>query len=177
MLTEMAIFIFLALVVVASALAMLLSRNAIYAALFLAMNFVTVALLYLILGAPFIALVQVTVYAGSIMVLFLFVIMMLGAERLPGSEPLRGQRTLAILLGCILLAEMGLMFALRSGLLQIQMPPLAFSEPADLGELLFTRYQLLFLVTSVILLAATVGAILLTRGDKVSLRDLLQRKE
>ncbi|NPV85336.1 MAG: NADH-quinone oxidoreductase subunit J [Anaerolineae bacterium] len=173
----MAIFIFLALVVVASAMAMLLSRNAVYAALFLAMNFVTVALLYLILGAPFIALVQVTVYAGSIMVLFLFVIMMLGAERLPGGEPLRGQRVLAILLGCVLLVEMGLIFALRSGLLQIQMPAVVFSEPVDLGELLFTRYQLLFLVTSVILLAATVGAILLTRGDKVSLRDLLQRKE
>ena len=62
---------------------MLVSRNAIYSALFLVLNFATVAVLYLILGAPFIALSQITVYAGSIMVLFLFVIMLLGAERLP----------------------------------------------------------------------------------------------
>ena len=61
---------------------MLLSRNAVYAALFLVLNFATVAVFYLILGAPFIALAQMTVYAGAIMVLFLFVIMLLGAEKL-----------------------------------------------------------------------------------------------
>ena len=60
---------------------MLFSRNAVYAALFLILNFATVAVFYLILGAPFIALAQVTVYAGAIMVLFLFVIMLLGAEQ------------------------------------------------------------------------------------------------
>ncbi len=93
------IFGTLALVIVGTAVGMLVSRNAVYAALFLAMNFATVALLYLILGAPFIAVAQVTVYAGAIMILFLFVIMLLGGEKLPGGEKIKGQRTLAILLG------------------------------------------------------------------------------
>ncbi len=76
----------LAVVIIVTALGMLFSRNAIYSALFLVLNFATVAVLYIILGAPFISLVQITVYAGSIMVMFLFVIMLLGAERLPGAD-------------------------------------------------------------------------------------------
>ena len=79
------IFGTLALVIVGTAVGMLVSRNAVYAALFLAMNFATVALLYLILGAPFIAVAQVTVYAGAIMILFLFVIMVLRSYKLPGA--------------------------------------------------------------------------------------------
>ena len=71
-------FIPLAIVAVATALGMLASRNAVYSALNLIVNFASVAMLYLMLGAPFIALAQVTVYAGAIMVLFLFVIMLLG---------------------------------------------------------------------------------------------------
>ena len=71
---------FLAIVAIGSAVAMLINRNAIYAALFLVLNFATVAVLYLSLGAPFIALTQVTVYAGAIMVLFLFVIMLLNIK-------------------------------------------------------------------------------------------------
>ena len=59
---------------------MLFSRSTVYSALFLVMNFTTVAFLYFTLGAPFIALAQITVYAGAIMVLFLFVIMLMGTE-------------------------------------------------------------------------------------------------
>ncbi|MCE1254822.1 MAG: NADH-quinone oxidoreductase subunit J, partial [Anaerolineae bacterium] len=88
----------LALVIVLSALGMVLNRNAVHSAVLLAFNFVNVAVLYLLLGAPFIAMVQVTVYAGSIMVLFMFVIMLLGAEKLSINEPIKGQRILAILL-------------------------------------------------------------------------------
>ncbi len=102
----MILFFVLAAVAVASALGMLLSRNAVYAALFLIINFATVAVFYLLLGAPFIALAQVTVYAGAIMVLFLFVIMLLGAEQTGRSaKRLRWQRPLALVLGVILLAE------------------------------------------------------------------------
>src|ERR671918_2969272 len=81
---DLIFFLILALIAVATALGMLLSRNAIYSALFLVLNFVTVAVFFLLLGAPFIAMVQITVYAGAIMVLFLFVIMLLGAEAIPG---------------------------------------------------------------------------------------------
>ena len=86
------VFIILAVVAVGSALGMLLNKNAVYSALFLILNFATVAVFYIILGAPFIAMTQVTVYAGAIMVLFLFVIMLLGAEELAGGP---GQDRLA----------------------------------------------------------------------------------
>src|SRR4029453_2017879 len=81
---DLIFFLVLSLIAVASALGMLLSRNAVYAALFLVLNFVTVAVFYLLLGAPCIAMEPITVYAGVIMVLFLFVIMLLGAESFPG---------------------------------------------------------------------------------------------
>ncbi|MDP1547877.1 MAG: NADH-quinone oxidoreductase subunit J, partial [Anaerolineales bacterium] len=84
--SDLIVFLVLSLVAISAALGMLISRNAVYSALFLVLNFVTVAVFYLLLGAPFIAMAQITVYAGAIMVLFLFVIMLLGAESLaPGS--------------------------------------------------------------------------------------------
>lgn len=163
------IFIYgtLALVLVGSAIGLLISRNAVYAALFLVLNFMSVGLLYLDLGAPFIALAQVTVYAGSIMVLFLFVIMLLGAEQLPFAEPLRGQRVLGLVLALAFIAEVVLYFQLRSSPLgAIPEIPTDFASPAALGMLLFDRFLLPFEVTAAILLAATVGAILLTKQDK-----------
>jgi NADH-quinone oxidoreductase subunit J len=95
------LFIILAGVAVGSAVAMLLSRNAIYAALFLILNFVAVALFYVVLDAPFIAISQVTVYAGAIMVLFLFVIMLLGAEQT--GLPCRGGTSGLLVPGAVLL--------------------------------------------------------------------------
>lgn len=163
------IFGTLALVIVGTAVGMLVSRNAVYAALFLALNFATVALLYLILGAPFIAVAQVTVYAGAIMILFLFVIMLLGGEKLPGAEKIKGQRTLAILLGVVFLAEIGLYMIFRGGSLTL-LPEAASSSgsPAALGMMLFNQYLLPFEITSVILLTALVGAIVLTRKSNGS---------
>ncbi|PIZ25137.1 MAG: NADH-quinone oxidoreductase subunit J, partial [Chloroflexi bacterium CG_4_10_14_0_8_um_filter_57_5] len=99
------LFIVLAITAIATAIGLLVSRNAVYAALFLVLNFATVAVFYLLLGAPFIAMAQVTVYAGAIMVLFLFVIMLLGAEKLPKGQALPWQRPLAIVLTVVLLAE------------------------------------------------------------------------
>src|SRR3972149_2192323 len=83
------------------------SRNAVHAALFLVINFGIIAIFYLILNAPFLAMVQVAVYAGAIMVLFLFVIMLLGADRLGGESELEWQRPLALLLALVLLADGG----------------------------------------------------------------------
>ena len=92
---ELILFLVLALVAIATALGMLLNRNSVYSALFLVMNFITVAVFYLLLEAPFIAMAQITVYAGAIMVLFLFVIMLLGAEKLPDAKVLPRQRLFA----------------------------------------------------------------------------------
>ena len=114
--TILLIFFLLALVAVAAALGMLLSRNAVYAALFLVLNFATVAVLYLILGAPFIALAQITVYAGAIMVLFLFVIMLLGAEKLPGAaRACPGSARWRSCLGLLVLGEAVYLVVIRSG--------------------------------------------------------------
>ncbi len=157
------LFFGLALVAVASALGMLLSKNAVYAALNLIINFVTVAIFYIILGAPFIALTQMAVYAGAIMVLFLFVIMLLGAERLGTSTSLPWQRPLAFVLGAIVVIEAGYAMVTRSqGLTTAQALPDGFGAPAAVGELLFSTYLLPFEVVSILLLAAMVGAIVLT---------------
>src|SRR6266436_1252532 len=83
---EAILFFIVAVIAVGSAAAMLTSRNAVHSALFLVVNFACVAFFYLLLNAPFLAMIQITVYAGAIMVLFMFVIMLLGADRL-GSEP------------------------------------------------------------------------------------------
>lgn len=84
---ELTLFVIVGAIAVISAAMMLITENAIYSALFLILNFACIAFFFLMLNAPFLAMVQITVYAGAIMVLFLFVIMLLGAERiLPGSE-------------------------------------------------------------------------------------------
>src|SRR5512134_2840925 len=104
------LFGLVAVVAVVSAIGMLLSTNAVHAALFLVVNFVCIALFYLGLNAPFLAMVQVTVYAGAIMVLFVFVIMLLGAERLSLQSRLRWQAPLAIFLIVVLVAATFLLF-------------------------------------------------------------------
>jgi NADH-quinone oxidoreductase subunit J len=161
------IFLSLALLAIATAAGMLLNRNAVYAALFLILNFSTVALMYLLLGAPFIAFAQVTVYAGAIMVLFLFVIMLLGAEKLPTSQNLRWQAPLAIVIGVILLVEGVYLLALRIGPQPpLAVPPANFATPTDIGMMLFNEFALPIEITSVILLVAVVGAIVLTRVER-----------
>jgi len=164
------LFIVLAVVAVASAAGLLVSRNTVYAALFLVLNFATVAVFYLLLGAPFIALAQVTIYAGAIMVLFLFVIMLLGSEKLPRGQVLPWQRPMAIILVAILLAEAGLLLFQRLKLTATLANPEASLNTTEslrtLGMLLFNQYLLPFEVTSVLLLVAMVGVIVLTKKEK-----------
>ncbi len=165
------LFFVLAAVAFASAVGLLVSRNAVYAALFLVLNFASVAVFYLILGAPFIALAQVTVYAGAIMVLFLFVIMLLGAEKLPRGNVLPWQRPVAIGLTVVLLAEAGLLLFQRLTTISTQLanPDAAVNTTAalqSLALLLFNQYLLPFEVTSILLLVAMVGVIVLTKKEK-----------
>jgi NADH-quinone oxidoreductase subunit J len=158
------LFFGLALVAIASAVGLLLSKNAVYAALNLITNFVTVAIFYLILGAPFIALVQITVYAGAIMVLFLFVIMLLGAERLGEASSLPWQRPLAIVLAGVLVLEIGYLAATRWGILgMLDRVKAGFGSPQQIGLTLFNQYLLPFEVVSVLLLVGMVGVIVLSR--------------
>lgn len=161
------VFLVLAVIAVGSAVSMLFSRNTVYSALFLIISFLSVAVLYLILGAPFIALAQITVYAGAIMVLFLFVIMLLGAERMPEKETVKWQRPVAVLLGLGLAAE-GIWVILNKSDWTVMSNPgtEALADPANIGMALFSKYALPFEITSVILLVAVIGAVVLSRSEK-----------
>jgi len=164
---ELILFFVLAAVAIGAALGMLLSQNAVYSALFLILNFATVAVFFLLLGAPFVAMAQVTVYAGAIMVLFLFVIMLLGAEQIVTRQRGGWQRPLAILLTIVLVIESAYLIFARSDLVTVLQPPAStYGSPQAIGELLFSSYLLPFEVTSILLLVAMVGVIVLTKEDK-----------
>jgi len=129
-----------------------------------------VAVFYLLLGAPFIAMAQITVYAGAIMVLFLFVIMLLGAESLPKSEVLPWQRPLAVFLAVALAVEATFLFITRARPAGDILAPAETVNMMDslreMGMILFNQYLLPFEVTSILLLVAMVGAIVLVRKEK-----------
>lgn len=164
---DMILFFVLALVSVAAALGMLLSRSAVYSALFLILNFLTIAVFYLLLHAPFLAMAQITVYAGAIMVLFLFVIMLLGPRPIEKSEQLAWQRPLAFALGAVLLAEIAFIFfgpcESCTGFAALAQE---FGSPRLVGEVLFNQYLIPFEITSVLLLVGMIGAIVLTQGTR-----------
>jgi NADH-quinone oxidoreductase subunit J len=125
------------LIAISGALGMLLSRSAVYAALYLVLNFCTVAVFYILLSAPFIAMVQVSVYAGAIMVLFLFVIMLLGTQLLPQSNVLPWQKPVALGLALLLAAEAAYVLIVRgvaSG--TIPQPVESFGRPEGIGRAL-----------------------------------------
>lgn len=146
---------------------MLFSRNAVYSALFLILNFGTVAVFYLLLGAPFIAMAQVTVYAGAIMVLFIFVIMLLGAEQLKRVHQLDWQQPVALVMALTLVVEVAyIIFNRADNLPYIEAAGPNYGNPQEIGELLFSDYLLPFEVTSVLLLVAMIGAIVLTKDSK-----------
>ena len=164
MTTDYIMFLLLAVTAIATALGMLFSRNAVYAALFLILNFSTVAVFYLLLDAPFIALTQVTVYAGAIMVLFLFVIMLLGAEQTGRTPANWWMQRSPLFLGALLVVEMiSIIYAQRNSLPPAAAPAATFGTPTSVGEILFNQYLLPFEVTSILLLVAMMGAIVLSR--------------
>ena len=162
---EFLVFLVLAFIAVAAAVGMILSRNAIYAALFLVLVMASLAVVYLLLNAPFLAAVQVSVYAGAIMVLFIFVIMLLGAEKLNTAETLpalKWQRPLAVALAALLGLQAAFVVFTRSA---GAMGSVIDSSPLAIGKILFGAYLLPFEVASVLLLAAMVGAVVMTRKD------------
>lgn len=166
MTAELILFFILALVAVGAALGLLFSRNAVYAALFLVLNFITVAVFYLLLNAPFLAMAQVTVYAGAIMVLFLFVIMLLGTKKLKTSGENLWQRRLAIGLGVVLLGEM-ITLSFVQGWRGALIGDIGskFGSPESIGIELFNQYLLPFEITSILLLVGMIGAIVLTKDN------------
>ncbi len=157
----------MAVACIATALGMLFSRHAVYSALFLVLNFGTVAVFYILLNAPFIAMSQITVYAGAIMVLFIFVIMLLGTQVIPPSPGPRWQRPTAIVIALVLVVEAGyLLFSRGVPAGGIVDPVVTFGSPQEIGMALFQNYLLPFEITSVLLLIAMISAIILTQRDR-----------
>lgn len=165
---EKALFIILAVIAVASALNILLQRNPLYSALSLIGTLASLSALYITLRAHFIAAIQIIVYAGAIMVLFVFVIMLLNAPKdQPRMDKQKGLRYLAIPFAGVLIAEA--FYVIRS-VKSISMPPLVDAERAvgttwSIGMGLFTHYLLPFEVTSVLILMAVVGAMVLAKRE------------
>jgi NADH-quinone oxidoreductase subunit J len=161
---SLAAFALIALLALGSALGLVLRRNPIHGALFLVVNLASIAVLYLTLGAEFLAVAQVIVYAGAIMVLFVFAIMVLipGKEE-TGADPRRRWRLLALPAGGLLLV---LLLAVLVGRRAAAPTPSGGSTAGNvetIGRLLFTDYLFPFELTSVLLLAAMVGVLLLAK--------------
>lgn len=165
---------------IAGGIGLILNRNPIYSALSLILNFFSIAGLYLALSAEFLAAIQILVYAGAIMVLFLFVIMLLNLQEEKLDLSFDARRGVAFILGVAFIAEMFYVFRSLNPFSEAQMETLSKQKVqlADLnlvsgqfelgkvepiGEQLMTTYLFPFEMISVILLAALVGAIVVAR--------------
>jgi NADH-quinone oxidoreductase subunit J len=173
-------------VALGSSLAMLFAPNAVHVALFLVAAQISLALAFLLQGAFFIAAIQVIIYAGAIMVLFLFVIMLLGVDaREVLNEPLKGQRQLAIGLGALLATEIVYVAVKSADLLaqsagegalrQVNRNP---GNVKAIAHSLFSDYLLPFEATSVLLVVAVVGVMVLARRiGRVGVRTTAEQME
>ena len=156
------LFFFLAGVCIASVLGMIISKNQAYSALFLVLAFACLGGLFGMLDAPFIAVVQIIIYAGAIMVLFIFVIMMINLRQ--GIPPEKKKWTIFLsgFLALILIAE--LVLAIRGNLSSMSGAGVTgLGSPTEIGRLLFTKYLYPFEITSILIIAALVGAIVLVK--------------
>ena len=163
----MAIFLFILLSVVCAGavLAMIVSRNQAHSALFLVAGFAALGGIFGLLEAPFVAVVQVIVYAGAIMVLFVFTIMMINLEEELPPEKKKRILVLSSVLAAVLLAELAFVVGRAASSAASGGPLPAGGSPKDLGHLLFTKYLYPFEITSVLLIAALVGALTLARKE------------
>lgn len=186
---DVVVFGVMFVVVLGSSLAMLFARNAVHVALFLVVTQIGLAVAFLLQGAYFIAAIQIILYAGAIMVLFLFVIMLLGVDRREAlNEPLRGQRQLAVGLGALLAAEILYVAYRGTELVTTGEGARALedlnADPGNvraLARVLFSTYLLPFEVTSILLVVGVVGVMVLARqiaalgpastGERVGGRD------
>lgn len=168
-----AVFVAAALLMLVGAFGVTMSRNPVHAALFLVQTLLGVALLFVLQEAHFLAAVQLVVYAGAIVILFLFVIMLLGVDKAEelGIEPIAGQRPLAAILGAGLAAVLIAVVVASSGVLsgarRSDGERALDNEATDierLGRVLFTEYAFAVEITAALLTIAVVGAVVLTRN-------------
>lgn len=172
MIVEYVVFGGMFVVALGSSLAMIFARNAVHVALFLVAAQVALAVAFLLQGAYFVAAVQIIVYAGAIMVLFLFVIMLLGVDQREALiEPLAGQRGIAVALGGVLAVEIiyvavrGVTFVVGGDGTQADLERVnrTAGNVTALARVLFGKYLVPFEATSILLVVAIVGVMVLAR--------------
>ena len=178
-----AVFLVSALVILVGAVGVVASRNPVHSALFLVQTLFGVAVLFVLQDAHFLAAVQVVVYAGAIVILFLFVIMLLGVDRAESLdvEPIAGQRPLAVVIGAavtgIVLTVVLVATDTVTGARSTDVERVLDSGRSDverLGRVLFTDYAFAFEATAALLTIAVVGAVVLTRkvtGDMAEIGE------
>ena len=170
MASELLMFYAFGAVAVVTSLLVIAQRNPIHSVLLLIASFGALSGLYVLLDAPFAAVIQIIVYAGAIMVLFLFVVMLLNApheetEFDERTHPLlrKGAMRLGALLAVVLITE--LIWALRKGGESGAFPSGSVTSVGAIGRSLFTEYAFPFEVTSILILVAMVGAVVLARKE------------
>ncbi len=170
---EIYTFVLLAVLAIASALGMILSKNTVNSALLLVLNLLSVAGVYLLLQAQFLALIQILVYAGAIIVLFLFVIMLLNIDQEESFfEKVRVKYIVAFLLGAVILGQLLYSLGGVTDLLPEKSPDMAFAGTVEaLGDVLYTDYLFAFEMTAILLTAAVVGALMIAQYKKKKTDD------
>jgi NADH-quinone oxidoreductase subunit J len=163
-------FILIAGISIAAAVGVIASRQPVHSALFLLAHFAMLAVLYVTLEAQFLAAIQVIIYAGGIVILILFVIMLIGSERIETQAEHRTWTPYAgIALGLLLLG--GLAYSMINGFLGVEAAAAAVEggTPQVVGYELFTQYILPFELAAVLLLVALIGALLLARRPRTNI--------
>jgi NADH-quinone oxidoreductase subunit J len=177
---QQGLFFLLAATAMVAALGVIFNRNAVYSALSLLVNFASLAVLYVLLNAQFLAAVQVIVYAGAIVVLFLFVVMLLGASGEMRPRSWLNWRTAAIVgISLVLITLLGtVVYEGLIGGASGEATPQHVAEVGQtqaLGAALFTKYLLPFELASILLLVGMVGAVVLGQRWRATLHRSSQR--
>jgi NADH-quinone oxidoreductase subunit J len=145
------------------------ARNTVHSIMFLVADFLFIAGLYVLLGAPFLAVIQVVVYAGGIVVLYLFVVMLVNLKRPPEAHQDRRRRgRLGMVVALVVLVELVAIAAYKYVSPAAALAPIAALGPdnvAIVGTMLYTEYLVPFELASILLLVAMVGAIVLARRE------------
>lgn len=167
---ELIFFVIVGLVAVVAAVGVVAQRNVLYSALFLVLSFLCLAALYILMSAEFVGIVQIIVYAGAVMVLFLFTVMLLSGRRVEAAlGGLRGQAPLAALVVVALSVELLLLLpAGLQGLSAVSNRASTLGNVQAVAQVLFTRYLWAFEATGLLLLVALVGVVYLLRGGHAS---------
>lgn len=175
------VFIVSAVIILVGAIGVVASRNPVHSALFLVQTLFGVAVLFILQDAHFLAAVQVIVYAGAIVILFLFVIMLLGVDKAESLEvePIAGQRPLAVVIGAALA---GIIFSVVlvatdsvTGSRAVDVERMLDNGRSDvdrMGRVLFTEFAFAFEATAALLTIAVVGAVVLTRRVKGEVAEI-----